>query len=199
MAARSLWRYFTSGSSLPRPIDLVAQLLLVRFPLFAEAFGIAFELQIAFEDRHARHLIVNALNIDGKRKPIEQLRPQIAFFGIHRADEDEARRVAERDAFALDHVDAHRRRVEQEIDHVIVEQVDFIDVQQAAIGRRQHARLEAANALLNRLLNVERADHAIFRGAHGQIDKLGAALGAAAASCPFLAARSRHSVHHVAG
>ena len=116
-------------------------------------------------------------NIDGKRKPIEQLRPQIAFFGIHRADEDEARRVAERDAFALDHVDAHRRRVEQQIDHVIVEQVHFVHVQQAAIRRSQHARLEAANALLNRLLDVERAHHAIFRGAHRQIDELRAALG----------------------
>jgi len=51
---------------------------------------------------------------------VQQLWAQVAFFGVHRADQDKLRRVLEADAFALDHVDTHRRRVEQQIDHVIV-------------------------------------------------------------------------------
>jgi hypothetical protein len=79
--------------------------------------------------------------------------------------------VLEADALALDHVDAHRRAVEQQVDHVVVEQVDFVDIEHAAVGRGQDARLEVAFAPLDRLLDVERADDAIFGGADRQIDK----------------------------
>jgi hypothetical protein len=54
--------------------------------------------------------------------------------------------VLKADALALDHVDAHCRAVEQQIDHVIVEQVDFIDIEHAAVGRGQNARLKVALA-----------------------------------------------------
>ena len=83
--------------------------------------------------------------------------------------------MAEADPLALHHVDAHRRRIEQQIDHMIVEQVDLVDVEQAAIGRRQHARLEVALAVLDGLLDVEGADNAIFGRADRQIDEAGAA------------------------
>ena len=57
------------------------------------------------------------------------------------------------------------------IDHVIVEQVDLVDVQQAAIGVGQHARLEVAFALLDGLLDIQRADDAVLGGADGQVDE----------------------------
>jgi hypothetical protein len=57
--------------------------------------------------------------------------------------------VAEADALALDHVDAHRGGVEQQVNDVVVEQVDLVHVQQPAVRRRQHARLEVALALLD--------------------------------------------------
>jgi hypothetical protein len=79
--------------------------------------------------------------------------------------------------FAFDHVDPHRRAVEQQIDHVVVEQVDFVDIEHAAIGRGQHARLKVAFALLDRLFDVERADDAVFGRADRQIDKGGGHVG----------------------
>ncbi len=56
---------------------------------------------------------------------------------------------------------------------MIVEQVHLIDIEQAAIGRGQHARLEMPLALLDRLFDVERTHHAIFGGRDRQIDKGG--------------------------
>jgi hypothetical protein len=67
-------------------------------------------------------------------KPVEQLGAELAFFGVHRADQHKGSRVAERDALAFDGVDAHRGGVQQRIDQVIRQQVHLIHVQQAAIG-----------------------------------------------------------------
>ena len=59
---------------------------------------------------------------------------------------------------------------------MVVQQVDLVDVKQAAVGRGQHARLEVALAALDRLLDVQRADHPVLGGADRQIDKAGAAV-----------------------
>ncbi len=50
------------------------------------------------------------------------------------------------DTFALDHVDSHRRSVEQNIDQVVVEKVDLVDVEDVPIGLGEHAGLEALSA-----------------------------------------------------
>ncbi len=75
------------------------------------------------------------------------------------------------DALALDDVDAHRRRVEQQVNNVVIEQVDFVHIEHAAVGRSQDARLEVLLTRLDGLLDVERADDAIFSGADGQVDE----------------------------
>src|SRR3982074_1684531 len=43
-------------------------------------------------------------DVDAEPEPIEQLRPQLSFFGVHRAHQDEMRGMDDRDAFALDDV-----------------------------------------------------------------------------------------------
>lgn len=58
----------------------------------------------------------------------------LAFLGVAGADEDEARGVADRQAFAFDHVFAGDRHVEQQVDDVILQQVDLVDIEIAAIG-----------------------------------------------------------------
>ena len=108
-----------------------------------------------------------------RAKRSSKLRAQIAFFGVHRADQDEAGRVGEGDALALDDVDAHGGRVEQQVHDVIVQQVDFVNIQQAAVGGGQHARLEVALAFLDGFLDIQRTDHAVFGGADRQVDESG--------------------------
>jgi hypothetical protein len=54
---------------------------------------------------------------------------------------------------------------------VVVEQVDFVHVQDAAIGGSQDAGLKVALAALDGLFDVQRAHHAVFGGADRQIDE----------------------------
>jgi hypothetical protein len=52
-----------------------------------------------------------------------------------------------RQALALDDVLAGGRHVDQQVDQVVFQQVDLVDVQEAAVGARQQARLEGLHAL----------------------------------------------------
>jgi len=54
---------------------------------------------------------------------------------------------------------------------MIIQQVDFVDVEQPAVRSRQHTWLKMALALLNRAFDVERAYHAVFCGGNWQVDK----------------------------
>ena len=98
------------------------------------------------------------------------MRPQLALLGIHGPDEDEARGVAERNAFALDDVDAHRGCVEEDVNQVVVEQVDLVDVEDVAVRLGQHAGLKAPGACAQRGFQVDRADDAILGCVDGQLD-----------------------------
>jgi hypothetical protein len=72
---------------------------------------------------------------------------------------------------------------------MVVEQVYFIDVEDAPIGGCQHARLELALAFLNGLFDIEGAHDAILGRAHRQVDKGRVAMadGDGAGGEPFLA------------
>ena len=72
---------------------------------------------------------------------------------------------------ALHEVAPHRRRVQQHIHHMVVQQVHLVYVQDAAMRRRQQARLEASTALAYRRLDVQRSDDRLFSRAHRQLHK----------------------------
>ena len=74
-----------------------------------------------------------------------------------------------RDPLALHGIDPHRRRVEQNIDNVILQQVDLIHVENIAVRRRQDTRLKLLAPVSDRRLHVERSDHAILGRADGQL------------------------------
>ena len=73
------------------------------------------------------------------------------------------------DALTLHGIDAHRCRVEQNVDDMILEQIDLIYIEDVAVRRRQNAWLEFLAPVLNRSLHVERSDHAVLRRADGQL------------------------------
>ncbi len=111
----------------------------------------------------------DALDLDAQGKPVQELGPQLALFRVHGADQDKARRVAEGDALSLHDVAPHGRRVQQQVDYVVVQQVHLVNVEQAPVGRSQHARLELFPAGLDRHLDIQRADHPVLGGADRQI------------------------------
>ena len=53
---------------------------------------------------------------------------------------------------------------------MVFQQIDFIDIQIAAVGPGQQAWLKGLDALGQSALQVQRADHAVFSGAQRQID-----------------------------
>ncbi len=115
--------------------------------------------------------ITRCRDLDGEAEPVEQLGAELALLGVHGADEDEPRRVLDRDTVALDRRTAHRGSVQQEVDEVVVQQVDLIDVEDAAMRASEQAGLVLGDAVGQRLLEVQRTQHAILGGADGQLDE----------------------------
>ncbi len=111
------------------------------------------------------------MHIDGEAEPVQQLRAQLALFRVHGADQHEAGLMAVRDAVAFDVDPAHRRGVEQHVDQMVVQEVDLVDVQHAAVRTGQQPRREGVLAVAQHTLQVQRADHPVLGGADGQLDE----------------------------
>ena len=75
-----------------------------------------------------------------------------------------------RHALALDDVDPHRGRIEENVHQVIVEEVDLVDVEDVAVGVSEDTRLEAALPLLDGALDVEGADDPVLGCVDGELD-----------------------------
>ena len=131
-------------------------------PARGEGGRVGLEGEAAADDLGADGRVGHRLDVDGQAEAVEQLGPEVAFLGVHRADQDEPRRVAERHPLALDVVDAHRGGVEQEVDEVVAEQVDLVDVEDAPVGRGEQAGLERAGAGAQGALEVQAADDAVL-------------------------------------
>ena len=136
----------TDGSSSRAARMRCALVVLGGAPALHEPERVVLEGDPPPDDLGTLGAVVEPLHLDRQREPVQQLRPEIALLGVHRADQDQLGRVGERDPLALDVIRAHRRHVEQDVDQVIVEQVDLVDVEDAAMGGGQQARLEAARA-----------------------------------------------------
>ena len=68
-------------------------------------------------------------------------------------------------------VDAAGRRIEQQVNQVIGQQVYLIDVQHAAVCLAQQAGRELRTALAQRGVQIERTDDALFAGTQRQGDE----------------------------
>ncbi len=110
-------------------------------------------------------------DVDGQAEPVEQLRAQLALFGVHRADQHETGLVGMRYAVALDVHAAHRGGVEQNVHQVVVQQVHLVDVEHAAVGAGQQTGREGVLTDREHLLQVQRPDHPVLGGADGQFDQ----------------------------
>ena len=63
--------------------------------------------------------------------------------------------MGDRNALALDHVDAEGGRVEQDVGQMVVEQVDLVDVEDPAVRLREQPGLQGPLAVLQRPRNVD--------------------------------------------
>ena len=136
-----------------------------------EGLGIAREELTATHDLGASVRVLEWLHGHGKSEPVRDLRPQLSLFLVHGSHEKEASRVRHGDALPLDCIDSERRRVEQQINQVIVEKVDLVDVENTPVCVGEQAGLECLDALAQRVSQVERAGNAILCRVQGQINQ----------------------------
>jgi hypothetical protein len=137
--------------------------------------------RVGFEGQAAPHhlgplvRVPAGRHLHGQPEPVQQLRPQLAFLRVHRADEQEAGRVPDRHALALHVADAERGRVQQQVDQVVVQQVDLVHVEQPAVGGGQHTRLVGGDPLGQGPLDVQRPGQPVFGRADRQLGQGGRA------------------------
>jgi hypothetical protein len=154
----------------PRPEQGRLEVALLRAPVREERLAVVLEHGPPLDDRHALIGDGKPLDIDAEPEPVQQLGAHVPLLGVHRPDEDEAGRVRIRDALTFHRVHTHGRGVQQRVHQMVVEQVDLVDVEDAAVGRRHQTRLEPAFPMLESVLHVERTDEPVLGGGHGQLD-----------------------------
>src|ERR1044071_1778424 len=120
-----------------RADNATAQCSLFCFKLSLKTDRIAFKLLTEFDNLHAQIEISHGADLSMQTEAVEQLRAQFPFFRIAGADQDKASRVADTDPFALDDIAPACRRVEEQINEMIFQQVDLIDIKKASIGACQ--------------------------------------------------------------
>ena len=148
--------------------DPLAQGALPRGVGGGERGGVGLEGDAAADHLGPQVGVARRGHLDGEAEAVEQLRAELALLGVHGADQHEAGGVAHRDAVALDGDPAHRGGVEELVHHVVVQQVDLVHVEQAAVRPREQAGLELGDALAQRPLQVQRSGDPVLGRSDGQ-------------------------------
>ena len=91
--AQDLARQGHFGKGRDRFGDLRPHRLLRLRVLLVEEVGVVFPNRALLDDGDALVEVADALHVDAQTETVQQLRPQLALFRVHRPDQDEARRV----------------------------------------------------------------------------------------------------------
>ena len=110
------------------------------------------------------------IDYDAQPDPVRELRAELTLVGVHGADEQEAGGMGHRDALPLDHVHAERRRVEEHVAKVVVEQVYLVDVEDSPVRLGEQAGLERHHALSERAGDVHGAGDPVLGRVERQVD-----------------------------
>ena len=159
----------------PRGRDALGQLGVGRGVLRGEASRVGLVGQPSAHHVSALRRVTGGGDLDRQPEAVEQLRAELAFLGIHRADQQEARGVPHRHALAFDVRRAERRRVEQEVDKMVVQQVHLVDVEHSAVSAGEQSRFVRRNTGRERFLQVQRADQPVLARPDGELHQTGRA------------------------
>eukprot|EP00982_Pelagococcus_subviridis_P010801 31030-Pelagococcus_subviridis.AAC.6 len=158
-----LVRDFALFEPLPREDDLRPRALRRLLAVFHRLLRGVLEVHRLVHRAHAVLEVQHLVRAQRDRDAIEEVLAKRALLGVKRRDEQRPARVPQRDPLALDDVVPLREHGQQEVGHGLVQEVDLVDVQDAAVRLREKPGLEHRLSLLHRRLDVHRADEAIFR------------------------------------
>ena len=133
-----------------------------RCPARGERLRIVLEREPAAHHLHPGVHVPRRPHLDREAEPVEKLRSQLALLRVHRAHQQEPRRVRHRHAVALDVRATHRGRVEQQVDEVVVQEVDLVDVEHAPVGVGEQPGLVGPHPFGQRALQVQRPDEPVL-------------------------------------
>ena len=139
-------------------------------PLGNEGMGFGLEGDAAADDLAAVGGFKGAVDFNGQPETVQKLRAQVAFLGIHGADEDEFGGVADGDTLAFHVVASHGGGVEEDIDQMVVEEVNLVDIEDSPVGGGDQAGLETLGAGLDGGLDIQGTDQAVLGGADGKVN-----------------------------
>ena len=118
------------------------------------------------------HPLLGAHQLVGRQRngeAIEQVIANVAFFGVVCGDQQGPAGVAEAEAFPFHPVFAAAHGCQHQIDDAIVQQIQFIDVEHAAVGIRQQARLEHGAAAGQGRGHIHRTHQPVFGDPQGDL------------------------------
>ena len=110
-----------------------AQVLLFWLPPLRKADRVRLELETSSHRLGAHPRIARSHNMYRKSEPVQELRSQLSFFGVHRAEEHETTGVAVRHTLSLHPVDSTHSNVEKDVDQVVGQQVDLVHVKHSPV------------------------------------------------------------------
>ena len=125
---------------------------------------------------HGLHAVVEGEHLvrgEGHGDAVEEVFTESALLGVESRDEQGFARVPEGDTLALHHVLTLGEHGQEEVGHGLVEEVDLVDVEDAAVRLGEEAGLEHRLALLHRSLDVDGSHQAILGDAEGNLDEWG--------------------------
>jgi len=180
----------------PSRQDGLAQVLLFPFPALVEAHGVLLVIQTALHHGYPALGIVETGHLHAEAEAIQELGPKFSFLGVHGAHQDEAGRMGEGNALPLHHIHPHGRRVQEHFHQVVVQEVYFIHIQDAPMGRGHDAGLEMLFPLFDGLFQINGAQQSILGGAQGQVHHRHGfeAAGQGLPALPALPASGAHEV-----
>mmetsp|Transcript_123317 Transcript_123317/g.343428 ORF Transcript_123317/g.343428 Transcript_123317/m.343428 type:complete len:239 (+) Transcript_123317:17-733(+) len=120
--------------ALPGFDDLIRKLLVARHILFPESLGVIGKLLAAIHNLDAELGVTLSADERVHAETVEELRSKLTLLRVATADEDEFGRVPNADALALHGVPAACRTVEQYIHQVVIQEIHFVHIEDAAVG-----------------------------------------------------------------
>ena len=131
-------------------------------PLLSKA---AAALAVAEHGAGDLHPLLGAHHLVGRERngeAIEQVIANVAFLRVVRGDQQGPAGVAEAEAFPFHPVFAAAHGRQHQIDDAVVQQVQFIDIEHAAVGIRQQTRLEHGAAAGQGRGHIHRTHQPVF-------------------------------------
>ena len=131
-------------------------------PFFAEGSAVVIERFSQTNNLDSGGYIAGRSHVDREAESILKLWAELSLFGVTAADQHKLRRVSHTQPLSLNDVLSGSSDIEERIHDVVLQQIHFVDIQEATIRLCQETWLKRFLAVDECALNIQSADDAVF-------------------------------------